>query len=281
MRKPSAESFEIQDVRWEEGKAILCFSDFRLELSSYLFSSGYYYPGKTLSRKEVEELRERMALEKGRKKIELALSRGRKTRRQCEEILLRMKGLSPRQREEILSSFQAQGLIDDKSYALDFAKERLEKGYGRENVLAQLSRKGIPQDLLKSPELSELMDSEEGIPDDMLEVLYKKNTSQTIDIARQKMLQSLIQRGFPYPLAKEKVDGFFERLSPAERKKAQERRAGLLREKARKCYNQLLRTGGDLSKRKKKFFQKLSKDGFRYEEILSAWNENHEGGDYD
>lgn len=280
MKKPSAESFEILSVEEEKGKVVLVFSRFSLVLSSYLYASSYYYPGKVLSQEEVERLKEKIAEEKGRIKIERMLSRGRKTRNQCRESLFKMKGLNRSQIEEILSFFQKQGLLDDSLYALDYAKERMEKGYGKKNILAQLSKKGIEKEVLEGDDFKKVFE-EEDIPEGLLKSLYKKSSNLTTEISKQKMLQFLIHRGFPYSLSKKKVDHFYGNLPSSEKEKALEKRRELLGEKGKKCYNQLLRTKADLPALKKKFFQKLSKDGFRFEEIQSAWNENHEGDDHD
>lgn len=281
MKKRSAESFEILSVEKKERKVVLSFSTFALSLTPSLFASGYYYPGKVLTAQEVEGLEEEIHLEQGRKRMEGALLRGRKTASQVVQLLSKVPGLTPAQQERLVEEGKREGLIDDRRYATEFALERKERGYGGRSIAAALRKKGIPPAILHEEDITKILEDTK-IPSHLVERIHRSCKGETIEAEKKKMFRSLLLRGYPLSLVEREVESFLSRLDSRERESESLRRKELLREKGRKCYNQLMRTAMESQKRKERFFRRLSAEGFRYDEILSSWQENqNEGEEHD
>lgn len=97
---------------------------------------------------------------------------------------------------KIIERFQEVGLVNDEQYAESLAREYCEyRHYPKRKAIDKMVEKGIDRDLAKQyVEKSDVDDVASAIA-----FLYKKCYNSTIDEkAKQKLIQSLVMKGFHY-----------------------------------------------------------------------------------
>lgn len=241
----------------------------------------YFYPGKELSDEEVLLLKRAGKDKKASDYLSSLLLRGRYTYHQLfEKLEKKFPSLSEKEIKSLLSPYVADGLIDDKSYAVDFASSRAEQAYGSKAILAELKKRGVNEEIRSSPEVKEAISSAPEALSLYVDSLYKRKSSIPNKKKKEMISASLLRRGFSYSeiesALKEKESEKTEEEREAERKEE----TSTLKKEAKKCYNSLTHTSSflalDKRERRKKMMEKLLRKGFAYEEVVSELDNKEE-----
>ena len=83
-------------------------------------------------------------------------------RKELAEKLRRKTGCEERELEEVLDRLEELGFLDDRSYAGQVVRSCGRKGYGRQRALAELVRRGIPEEL-REEALAEMPKTEDAL----------------------------------------------------------------------------------------------------------------------
>lgn len=125
--------------------------------------------------------------------------------------LLRRKGVTGRDADEILGKLRAGRYVDDGRYARAFARDKaLLSGWGPRKIACALSSKGIPPEMVKKA-LEEV--GEEESTARMREVIANKWRSlrnQEPQERRMRVLRFAMSRGFDYGAVTEVLDSLEE-----------------------------------------------------------------------
>lgn len=278
MKKQSGEAskYTILEVEEEKSGVSLSFGKEKLLISFSSYASGYYYPGKELEEKEYQTLKEQSSLKKAEDYLSSLLKRNRYTVNGAKEKLEKRFSLPEKEISLLIKPYQEAGILDDLSYAVDFASSKAEMGYGKRYIEAELKKRKIDPKVLKNEDVLEQYNkSLEVLP---LLIDKKNNTLKNLPLTKRKenLYAFLLRRGFEESLVKKEIHDYYQNLTPEEKEEESRNKALLLKKEAAKCYNALAyRNEMDGEKKKKLFFSRLMRKGFTYHEI-DAWM-NQEG----
>lgn len=271
IERPSdTASRTIIDISPEKNGVTIVFplEKFSLSLSDY--SDGFYYPGKKLSKEEFQRLKACSKEKSAKDYIALLLQKHRYTIQGAKEkIRHRFPSFPEEKINSFLVPYQEAGVLDDLSYAEDFATLKSEGGYGENYIVSELKKRGIPESILREKKIiSQFEKSAAALPllVEKKDRLLRQNTMEK----RKEVIQAfLIRRGYPLSIAREAIRLYYLNRGEAEKEEDQNLRSVLLKKEAQKCYNAIVRKTIDSHKKKGLFFQKMKMKGFRYDEIES------------
>lgn len=269
-RKDKLSDIVLLDVSIKEKEVLLTFETEELLLSLDDYLDDYFYPGKAISKKEYSLLKEKSRQKKARLYLSSLLSQRRYTIKQVKDKLhTYSKSLKEKDIQDLLKPYIESGILDDKSYALDYIQSKKEAGYGKQYLLSELNKRGIPTSLLKDMEIEELLEEKDSADTLflLLDKMEKQHRNETVEKRKQSLYALLLRRGFSYQEASDAVNDYYASLSEEEIENISQNRAKLLIEKAKQCYNALESRNLDERKKKDLFYQKMVRLGFHYDEI--------------
>jgi regulatory protein len=267
-KKPSAARSEtIQDIRIDGKKIFLVLRKSTLLISEEAYLSGYYYPGKELSLRDIAHLRDLSSSSKSETYVKELLNRGRYTEKELCERLKRKYGLSYPEAEGVLAPFKESGLIDDLSYALDYLEAKIPAGYARRYLLADLRKRGVPEKILSGKEVQASFEKEKESLEDLLPILEKKEASKPVRKRKEAMYAALLRRGFSAEESQEALEHHFASRSPEERGEDERLESDSLGKEAERCYNSLRTQSLEPEKARERFFARLLRKGYSYSEV--------------
>jgi SOS response regulatory protein OraA/RecX len=269
-RQYVATSRIIEDVKVTKEGITLIFPHEELLISLSSYSDGYYYPGKELSKSEYLELKRLSKDRQVENYLSMLLKRSRYTIFGIKgKIKHRYPSLTEEEIHVLLLPYIESGILDDLSYAEDFASLKSEAGYGEDYIIAELKKRGIEEKVLKRKEVwSNYSKSKEVLP----KLIEKKNRAlknYTLEKRKQNLQAFLIRRGYSATLARKEINAFYQKYSEAEKQSDAKIRVNVLKKEAQKCYNAVTRKPVDAYKKKELFYNKLRMKGFRFDEIQS------------
>lgn len=135
--------------------------------------------------------------------IEHAINLLNYTRMSCSELRAKLirKGEDEKEADEAVCRLVELGLLNDRQYAIDLAAHYSRKGYGKQKVISELYRRGIPKELFDEA-LNLMPDNSE-----KLESLIEKKLNGSTDRAQiQKVCASLVRRGFSIEQIRHAID---------------------------------------------------------------------------
>ncbi len=263
----ASEGYPILDVTVEKGKVLLTLKHDVLTLSQEVYAEGYYYPGKVLSKKECQHLKNEEKLSKAKSYLSLLLSRGRYSVKETKKRLKEKYRLNEKQIDSLLVPYLESHILSDQDYALDFIESRAEKGYGRRYFLSELKKRGIGEDILSSEEITSLLsDGKEALPL-LVEKECKKRKNVSPSKREEQIICLLIRRGFALSDIRNAMDDYENGKSEEEKRQDAENCDLLLRKDVAKCYNAVMKKYSDPQKRKDEFFHRLLWNGYKYSKI--------------
>jgi SOS response regulatory protein OraA/RecX len=268
MKKHDGPTSErIRDVDISERGVTLLLEKTKLPISKEAYLSGYYYPGKILTQKEIASLRDGKKSLKAASYLEALLSQGRYTEAETAKRLRTKFALPEKEIQELLAPFKEAGILDDRSYLVDYLDAKIPSGYGKKYLTADLLRRGVPAALLADTSLEAQWKKTLTFLPELLAKANATHQNQTQEKRRQYLLGLLLRRGFAPDAARDAIASFTSQATPEEKENEKQRRSVLLRKQAEKCYNSLQRKPYSLQKRKEVFFARLCAQGFSYGEV--------------
>ncbi len=126
---------------------------------------------------------------------------------------LRERELPPAWVRGIVAELREHGFLDDKRFAQDYARARIERGYGPGRVRKELADKGIAEDLVESAAGALGADYDEAVclRDALSKRLRVQGGPQTPRELRN-LNDYLVRRGFSPELVRGELEEFYENI---------------------------------------------------------------------
>ena len=264
-------SFTLTQVERKGKERLLFFGKKKVVLSTEDYLSGYYYPGKKFSPFERELLEEKSRLRKAQDYLSSLLGKKSYCEKEVEDKLKKKFHLSREERERLLSPYRKEGILNDESFAKDFAERKSEEGYGRKYIEAKLRRKGVSLETISR--VSAKIEPNREI---LFSLLSKKDRSLAAKPEKRRkeaLFSFLLYRGFSFDEASSLLEDYSSSLPEENVTERRQKKTEYFKKEAEKCYNAVRKKKTDDYHRKASFRSKLIQKGFSSEEIDSFLNE--------
>ncbi len=192
----------ITKIKNNKSNITIYFGKEKLTVDNDTFASFYLYQGKILSDKELDEIRKVSDASKYFRYALSLLSKRIYTELNMREKLY-AKGANKGQVDRLIIVLKKNDLISDKAFIEDYIEYANEKGYGKNKIIANLTRKGIfKSDIAKIsfPLAKERSKAKNTLP--RLEKQYDKYNEAS---KREHIKAALIRQGFDIEVANEVV----------------------------------------------------------------------------
>ena len=171
-----------------------------IKISKEAFLSTYLYEGKTISRKEIDNLLDITALSKHLNYALSLLSKRHYSEKQIREKL-KAKEASYNVINSIINKLKENDLLDDRAYMEDLIAWDQERKFGKNKIIKHLREQGIPDNLIAKASFS---DSNELKKAKALVIkLEAKYARYAYEIKKKHVYQALISKGFSPSISKE------------------------------------------------------------------------------
>ncbi len=263
----SSETHVIQDISLEKGSVHLVVDEKEIVISADSYLSDYFYPGKALDKKQFANLLRMEKETKSRKYLLYLLSHGRYTTYEIKKRLKEKYGIGEKESMEMIKPYIESGVLSDREYTIDYLEMKTEQGYGKLYLIADLKKKGIPEQLLEDEVILSHMEAKDEVIFSFLRKEDKKRKTLSSKKRKEVLSQCLYRRGFTSSQSHALIEAYFSSLSEEEREKQEENSKMLLKKEVLKCYNSFIRKYPDAKKRKQAFFQRFLRQGYDYSEV--------------
>ena len=249
-------SKQILRVKKGEKKVVIVFDNGdKLEISPNVYTDFILFPGKALSKKDIDEIKNRNEIDKYLSYATKLLSQHSYTKHKIKEKLLK-KGANETQCEQVVEILIKYQLLDDKAIVSEFLEYADYRHFGYNRIKEELFKKGISSiyiDKIKYDEERELKHA--SILTNEYEKKYAKYNYAKM---KEHIYQALLRMGYSFDVASISLD----KVSPIDEKKE----ITLLKvdyKKAKEKYSKQY-TGYEL---KEKITNSLLSKGYRYKDI--------------
>lgn len=271
MKKPSATASKtkkvIEEIHVKKDTVSLIMDGKEIVISVDSYLSDYYYPGKVLDDKQIQELKRMEKQTKSRKYLLYLLSHGRYTTYEIKKRLKEKYAVSEKECLEMMAPYIESGILSDREYVIDYLDSKTEQGYGKQYLIMALKKKGIPESMLSEQEIQSRMDVDDEIVLALLTKEDKKRKALSSKKRREVLSQYLYRRGFTSSQSQALIETYFSSLSEEDKEKQEKNSKMLFKKEALKCYNSFVRKYPDAKKRKQAFLQRFLRQGYEYSEI--------------
>ena len=184
----------IVSIDIKKKKIVVSFASGQsLTLSSDQYTQDYFYVGKVIDEKKIEELSQSLKTQPFIDYGFRLLSKGRYTEYQIREKLYKREALKP-QVDEVISRLKLAHLIDDASLLKDWVHHYQKRGYGLRMIKTKLHEKGFFPHLLETIQID--ADMEREAISRLIEQSVKKYQRLSERERKQKITTLLLQRGY-------------------------------------------------------------------------------------
>lgn len=245
----------ITNIKINKNTVSLYINKEKFVLDKNTFSSFYLYKGKNLSKKEVKEIKDNIALEKTNKYLLSLLNKKMYTEYELRKKLYQ-KNLNKYDVDKLISSFKEKGLINDKEYVNSYIEHSKGKKIGYYKIIESLKEKGIKEEILKDIVIPFNVELEKATS--LLKVLEKKYQKYPYSSKCNEIYSYLLSKGYQNEIASI-VSNKIKRDTKVDN--------SLLSREIRKTYDRLNKKyqGYEL---KKRIIKSLIAKGYEYKEIL-------------
>ena len=249
----------IRKIKIGKTKITIIFEETKLEITPDTYTEFRLYEGRSVSDKEISEIKSRDGITKLLKNALVSVSRGHPTKKAMREKL-EAKGASQEQINVILDILTKSGLVDDQQFVKDYLDYATNKGYGQDRIIQGLYQKGVPQYLIK--ELKFDYNEEIKRASSLLPRLEEKFARYNFASKKRHIYEALIRFGYNPGIALKLLDKI---------KKGSEKEE---KNHLRKDYKIALRKYEE--KGPKKVIEYLRSKGYRYNEIMAIMREEND-----
>lgn len=240
----------ITSIEIKKKKIVVSFASGQsLHLSSDQYTQDYFYVGKEINQKKLDEL---VLATKTQPLIDYGfrlLSKGRYSEYQVREKLYKREALKP-QVDEVIFRLKSAHLIDDESLLKDWVDHFQKRGYGLRVIKTKLQEKGFFPHLIETIQIDEKLERES--IERLIQQSVKKYQRLSERDRKQKITTMLLQRGYDskaYQSTLQAIPGFTTEQNTANLKEAFDKALRMFqsrfvgREREEKIINFLLRKG--------------------------------------
>ena len=249
-------SKKILRVKKGEKKVVIVFDNGdKLEITPNVYTDFILFPGKALSKKDIDEIKNRNEIDKYLAYATKLLGQRPYTKYKLKEKLLK-KGANDEQIDQVIEILIKYQLLDDKAIIKDFLEYADYRHFGYNRIKEELYKKGISSIYIDKIKYNEERDLKHAA---ILTKEYEKKYSK-YNYAKMKehIYQTLLRMGYSYDVASSSLD----KVTPINEKKELE----LLKvdyKKTKEKYSSKY-SGYEL---KEKITNSLLSKGYRYKDI--------------
>lgn len=227
----------------------------KLEISKEAYLTSYLYEGKSLSKKEIDNLIEVTALSK---LLTYALSLISKRHYSERKMYEKLKAKEDNKKAifQVIDKLKENDLLDDKAYMYDLIGWDDERLFGKNKIIKHLKEQGIKDELIAKAKFSSSNELKKAKA--LLPKLDKKYSRYAYEIKKKHIYNALISQGYDMDVARQ-VIGDTKRDQPKKEK-----------EKLKNDYLKIKRRyenkyeGYEL---KKRIYAALANKGYKHSEI--------------
>ena len=243
-------------------KINIFFGKDKLEVSYDTYTSHYFFVGKELSFKEIEDIQKENDINGA-----IKVAKGILLKKMASEWTIRNKlydkGYDKGIVDEVVVKLKKDKLIDDSAFVKEYIAYYDEKLYGKNKIIQELRLKGIFNETIqeiKFSEINELKKAKKLLP--KLEKEYAKYNTVS---KRQHIYNALIRYGYSNEIANE-VTIKAKANSPKEEKNTLKKDFDVVYKKGKQKY----KTSDGV---KNYVIKTLNAKGYKYNEIIKMWEE--------
>ena len=239
-----------------------------IKISKEAYLSSYLYEGKSISKKEIDQLIEITAFSK---LLNYALSLISKRHYSERKMFEKLKAKEDNYQaiNNVIAKLRENDLLDDRAYMYDLIAWDDERLFGKNKIIKHLKEQGIPDNLLSKAHFShsnELKKAKGLIP--KLERKYDRYGHEN---KKSHIYQALLAQGYEYDVAKEALN-FVKAGKPKEEKQKLVNDFKKIKERYKKKYE-----GYEL---KQKIYAALAQKGYKHTEIKQVLEEYSNENDF-
>ena len=194
----------IKSIKVYQDHVTLSFAKKRekLKISKEAYLSSYLYEGKSISKKDINKLKDITALSLLLNYALSLISKRHYSERKMREKLKNKESNYPAI-NEVINKLKANDLLNDKALMEDLIIWDEERGFGKNKIIKHLKEQGIPDNLIEKAVFrpsNELKKAKGLIPK-----LDKKYARYAYENKKQHIYQALLAQGYDYETAKEAI----------------------------------------------------------------------------
>ena len=141
----------ITEVKITKKKVVVSFEDDdSLEITPTTYTHFYLYKDKTLTNKEIKDIKHFNEISIGRDYVINLVSSHLYTEKQVYDKLINTKHISPKNAFEIVNSLKEYGYINDNNYVNEMFEIYTMKNYGKNKIITKLLQDGIDKSLIEA-----------------------------------------------------------------------------------------------------------------------------------
>ena len=259
----------ILKIKINKKDVVITFTDRSKErLSLEVLANFYLYEGKTVSNKELKEIR---SLSQGAVLLKYAmslLSKGHYSEWKMREKLY-AKEASKEDVDRVIKVLKNNDLINDKMLALDLTEYGNERNLGKNKIIQELSSKGIFDDIISKIKFPYALERKKAFNN--LGKLEKKYDRYPFEQKKQHIYKALLSLGFDNDIA-------LEVLNKVSEPKQKEELSKLDKDFDKVCIHQKRKYEG--YELKNKVITSLRSKGYKMKDILNMWEKKYGENDF-
>ena len=260
------ECITIKDIKVNKNRVILTFNDdSKLDVSHHAYTEFYLYVGKSLSKQEIQKIKDLTDLNDGLNYALSFLKKSIYTESTIRGKLIK-KDYSKNIIDSIIKFLKNNDLINDKAYIQDYLEYSNETLIGKNKILQDLKNKGINEIDLKRIKFS--ISKETKKANALLPSLEKKYCSYNQESKKKHIYDALIRKGFDLEIANSVIKNININTEQDEFKK--------LEKDFNKLIISLKRKELEPKEIKNKVFESLKRKGYKTKDINKIMEEYYE-----
>ena len=174
-----------------------------LKISKEAYLSSYLYVGKSLTSKEINQLKELTALAGLLNYAMSLISKRHYSEWKMYEKLIK-KEPNKAAAMQVISKLKENDLLDDKAYMEDLIAWDEERGFGKNKIIKHLKEQGIKDNLISKAHFSQSNELKKA--KGLVAKLERKYARYAFNNKKNHVYQALLSQGFDYEVAKDAAE---------------------------------------------------------------------------
>lgn len=187
---------KINSIKVKDNKIICLVDSNQYIISSDTYAKYYLYPGKEITKEELDDIILDSNLIGAKNYLSQLLSKGSYSTFEIKRKLKEKYHLSKSNIEIIILPYLENKILDDYQYALDYIQSKNNLCYGENYLISKLIQKGISKEILQDKNIIIALEFNDQFLFDFANKFIKKLTSLPINKQKQEVFNYLTRRGF-------------------------------------------------------------------------------------
>lgn len=192
---------KIKSIKvYKDHVTLAFFKGEKLQISKEAFVSSYLYEGKSLAKKEIDQLLEITAMSTLLNYALGIVSKKHLSEKEMFEKLLK-KESNYSVAKNVINKLKENDLLDDKAFMSDLIAWDNERNFGKNKIIKHLKDKGIPDSLIAKASFPSSLERRKAKA--LIDKLEKKYVKYAYENKKKHVYQALIAQGFTPDVARE------------------------------------------------------------------------------